>query len=55
MYLVCAVLGLVLAASNLIGGPLDGIAVLLGAAGLLIAGVGFVLWRKRRQEARLAE
>ena len=53
-YLVYAVLGLVLAAPNLIGGSLDGIDLLLGGAGLLIAAAGFVLWRKRRREARLA-
>ena len=54
MYLVYAVLGLVLAAANLVGGSLDGIALLFGGAGLLIAIVGFVLWRRRQREARLA-
>ena len=55
MYLVCMVLGMLLAAANLIGGSLDGVALLLGGAGLLSAAIAFVLWRRRRREARLAE
>jgi hypothetical protein len=44
----------VLAAANLLG-TVDGFALLLAAAGLAIAVTGFVLWRRRLREARVAQ
>lgn len=53
MYLVFAVLGLVLAAVNLVGGTPDAIGLLLGGAGLVIAVAAAVLWRRRLRQSRL--
>ena len=53
-YLAQVLVGLGLAAVNLSRDPLNRVDLLLAAAGLAIAVVAFVLWRKRRREARLA-